>query len=219
MNNEALLTELLEDYNSRKFYQSMHTIEACAQDRSSWIRSLVARLGALYVNPLMRRILIDLSHDRDYLTRAEVADSLSEYVDEEVFDRLIQLCRDSHYLVRAYAYSSIGSLAKAGIRTNDAVGLLKDAIKVSRRRFVKINCYEALYILGDNESIKGLGKLFASANYRDQCAIIHCFEEILNKTNKELVYQYLTSFQKKAKAAVVLKSIKKALENWTSPEK
>ena len=55
MNNEALLTELLEDYNSRKFYQSMHTIEACAQDRSSWIRSLVARLGALYVNPLLTR--------------------------------------------------------------------------------------------------------------------------------------------------------------------
>ena len=212
MSKETMLNELLTEFDPQAVDANEPQIRALASDRSPAVRGLVARLGSLYVCPLMRELLLALADDGDEMVRTEAADSLSCYPDEEVFGKLLLLTSDPYYLVRAYACSSLGILGEEGIRTEDAVRRLNEVSGAGGRKTVRIHCLDALYFLGDGGALDEMAAMFPSCMYRDQCAIVSCLEEMADGSNRDRILAHLESFRGKAKGRAAETAVEKAAE-------
>ena len=161
-----------------------------AKDRSPDIRSGVARVSAVYCTNENLDILIALSSDKNSLVRTEVADSLSSYKDEAAYQKLKAMCNDSYYLVRGYAEYGVGFVSNTTARKEEAIKLIKRKLKEEYFYFNKINCYAALYYLGDDSAIESILNLYRRLKYSDKCLALNFLYEVISDDNKERIISY-----------------------------
>jgi len=159
-------------------------IEELSKDRSILIKLEVIRTLINFNGDFSKRILFELSEDKNNMVRVEVIDALKFFPEHDVFDLLKATTRDSYYLIRSYA---IYSMTIVGINLkyekNKLIKEIKNLLQLEKNMFCKLSCYEAIYILGLKENLIYIFKLFNSKNYRIRCAIINCLFELLSNDN------------------------------------
>ena len=107
----------------------MNDVSKLSQDRSPFIRSLVAKLLFDYNNDFSKNILLELANDKDNLVRVEAADSLKSFINIDVYNRLKYMAEfDRYYLSRAYSIYSM-SITGISFKTNRVICIYIGQIK------------------------------------------------------------------------------------------
>lgn len=202
------LNSLIDSPNDLEFQLNMNDVSKLSQDRSPFIRSLVAKLLFDYNNDFSKNILLELANDKDNLVRVEAADSLKSFINIEVYNRLKCMAEfDRYYLSRAY---SIYSMSITGISLKQ-IGLsafILDRLKKERYVINRIFCHQSLYVLGNKESIFDLMGCFNSNNYKNKCAVINALIEILSIENINDIKNFICSLNSNELPSSVSSSIK-----------
>jgi len=161
--------------------------------RSPLVRCDAASYMAEHVDDENHILLLQLLSDRNVLVRVEAADSLSEYPCRKTFDALAAVLNaEKYYLLKGFAALSLG---RVGVEV-DAVSaqrLLTEALEGEKRIFVKLCCYESLYLLGCANMLERIISLYGSSSYRNRCAVIESLGELLDRSNSERIREFLLS--------------------------
>lgn len=182
---ESLLFDLCDRYDSVKYADSKDILRVLMNDRSPFIRSLLARVAAIYTDDFMHSTLMTLADDRNNLVRVEVADSLSAYEDEAAYQKLMCMTQDPYYLVRGYAVYGVGLTGNTDERREKSLALIRELLPKERLNFNRLSCYQALYFLGEKDELQHILSLYSVQNYKNQCCIINFLMEILSNDNRD----------------------------------
>ncbi|HEX9060575.1 MAG TPA: HEAT repeat domain-containing protein, partial [Clostridia bacterium] len=119
-------------------------------DEGDEIRSQVAEIleNADYKDA--EGILVRLLQDKDGLVRAIACDSLRYSNSIEILNLLINIIKkDRVDLVRGYAANSIANIIKnVNKEENEYVTFFEELLKKEKVKWVRINIYKSLYLLG-----------------------------------------------------------------------
>lgn len=218
MNYEEKLSIL--DKIEERLYDEQTSIEylmTLFNDKEDEIRSRVAEVLILFESFQAKQILLKLLNDKDELVRTNVCDSLSNINSLDVVNILkSKVKNDKSSLVRSYAILAIVDIFinnKFDIKEN-LVLFFKTALKKEKIIGVKICYYKALYILlGDNNYLFLLIAELNNRLYRNRCATVNLLISLINKGNKNIIYEALVKRLNIEKTIAVKSSIEKIIDN------
>lgn len=158
------------------------------------VREEVAELLFQYSSDnAAKKLLISLANDKNALVRTQAVDSLGEFSDRKLIGFLEKIaCRDKSYLVRGYAVQSMTRISiHVGYDLEKTKTVLLIIEKNDRNRFVKLNCYHALYGIGEYSYLADIFHVCRSSNYQHRCAAINALIDIANTNNKKEIEDYV----------------------------
>ncbi len=178
----------LDQIEDEDFYdeESFLKLIMFSKDKESMIRLQVAELLADYPEELRaQKVLLSLTNDKHHLVRTEACDSLGSFPKEEVATQLkIKSENDKHYLVRGYAILSlVDNALELKKLSEDTVSFLEQKLAFEKKLFVKLCCYQGLYMLGHKVYLENIVRLIKSRSYNLRCSVINSFLDIVDKQN------------------------------------
>ena len=192
---ERILQVLIKSYDEAKSLNellSVEVIDSLSNSNSTEIRCWLACSLAYHNSDTQAVALLrKLSQDTDSSVRVEAVDSLSGFATQESFDMLCQASVDEDELVRAYAAFGIAYVGKK-ISPERALQTLLDMVQIENSKRVFVDIYEGLYILGRNEMLEELIKLYNSSDYHVQCATLNVLDELIHPQNVSTIYQFVS---------------------------
>lgn len=208
------LDDLIE--NPQDISMQISCLRDLANKKSVLVKSLVAEVLANCKDVISKDILLKLLCDKNSLVRTEAADSLSEYPYNDVVKQLrITAKSDDNYIVRGYALLSM-TLASITLKI-DSVKILEflhQRCKNEKSVFCKLNCYHALYIMGETDRLGDILSILKSKNYRNRCAVINTLYDVVNKSNRLLIVQKLKNQLLKERSGAVTSEINNFLKDY-----
>lgn len=192
---DQILDILMKSYNEAKpLSESLNDemINSLSDSDSAETRAWLARALAHQNSDAQTvALLCKLSQDIAASVRVEAVDSLSGFATQECFDILCQASVDEDELVRAYAAFGIAYVGKK-IYPDRALQTLLDMAQKEKSERVFVDIYEGLYILGRNEMLEELFKLYNSSDYRVQCATLNVLDELVYPENVSTIYKFVS---------------------------
>lgn len=205
-----LLSKIENDIpNKSEFSEDeLNILYKFSSDENSNIRSYVARILVDFTEEKGENILIKLTNDKDELVRAEACDSLKESKSKCTYDLLANKARfDNDEIVRGYSINSLGEISLRLGLEKDTIDFLKTYLLKEESVFIKINIFNALYILGNKEYLKEMIEILDTQIYQNRCAIINCLKEIVDKDNFKIIYEALCIRESKENSYAVISAI------------
>ncbi len=190
-------------------------LELLSSDKDDEIRSRVAESLINFQFKESEEILKRLLNDDAELVRVNACDSLYFSKDLEVNEILkTKLVKDRSSLVRGYATLSLVDISKNLDLTykEDLYNFLITSLKKEKVKWVKINIYKALYLLGDESYLNQLMHKVDNRYYRNRCAVVNVLGDILTNNNSNIIKERLVKRKKVEKSIAVSSSIDKVLK-------
>ncbi|URZ01806.1 HEAT repeat domain-containing protein [Clostridium felsineum] len=175
-----------EEFNEYDF----EILRYFSRNPDSEIRCRVAEVLAYQNIKASEEILLMLLEDKDELVRTNACESICSSTSKEVVEFLKhKVVEDKSYLVRGYAAMAISEIAvKIGY---DIKEFLIKALENEKVKWVKINFYRALYVIGEEEYLKLLMKDLDDEYYGIRCAVVNILSELASKENFEIIIETL----------------------------
>lgn len=182
-----LLTRLLRDsnYNVR-----------CAAINS--LKKIGGKKYFLKVLPLL--------NDKDELVRVAAVECVAYLGGEKASRYLIKHLDDRSELVRKHVGGWIGEIGDKTLTK-----YLVDRLKHERSGLAKVGLLEGLYLLGQEERLLEIIRLFRSRRYQVRCCVANILASLVNKQNKRLIRESLVNALNIETTIAVRSSIKNAL--------
>lgn len=196
MNPTDVLDLLIHSYNagqSPSSYLSTQVISSIITCDSDDIRQWLAKALINHnSNSFAVPLLCKLAQDSQSFVRIEAVDTLSSFICQESFNALCLAVNDNDELVRAYAAYGIAAVGKEIAPTN-ALYLLNQAASSEENCRVLVDIYGGMHLLGQEDALQKLFKLFQVDDYLVQCAVIHLFEDIVNNHNRDEIAHFINN--------------------------
>ena len=188
------LYDEIETISDSELNSKLIILQSLVNDRSTEIRSWIGKILINIPTKESQDILFKYLDDKNELVRCEAVDSIRVFIDKEIFLKLKDMAiEDRSFLVRGYAVYGFVEIGKKLGEKNLDKFILENIIPNENNSFVKLNCYEALYNLGNKNFLNNIFSLFRSKNYRIRCAIISTLDEILNDENRSMIKEFIDS--------------------------
>lgn len=209
-----ILESIGDSKNFSKF--NMELLKRLSQDEEDQVRAKVAELLVLSDSPFSEEILINLLEDVDELVRVNACDSLSVSSSHNVINLLKSIIlKDKSSLVRGYAALSIGDIAiSISYDNKELEAFFITALLKERVKWVKINFYKVLYLLGDESYLNLLIHELENKSYKCRSLTVNTLSELISSKNSELIIKALTERLEIEKTVAVRSAIKKTLQNF-----
>ena len=180
-----------------------------AKHKDSFVRSDLAK-ALVYdtKSSVALDILCKLSKDKDSLVRVEAVDSLSEYFCEKSYKALKNALYDPDDLVRKYALFGIAYTGRK-LCPETTIDVLCKHREKEMNLHCKLSIYEGLYILGQEEYLEKLMKLFWTNDYQIQCSVVNDLSEVADKENASRIREFLETLNIEDHPVAVQSSMKK----------
>ncbi|KHD37620.1 hypothetical protein NL50_05430 [Clostridium acetobutylicum] len=198
-----------EEFNEYDF----EVLKYFSRNANSDVRCRVAEILFSKVNKEGEEILINLIDDKNELVRTNACDSLCSSNSQKILQLLkSKVLEDKSYLVRGYALVSISEIAA---RINhDIREFLICALEKEEVKWVKINFYKALYMVGETTYLKLLIEELNNEYHGIRCAVVNILSEIISRENLEVIMKAL---KKRLKVEEVM-SVKTEIEDFIALE-
>lgn len=184
--------------------------------KSPLIKSLIAEVLANCNDTTSKEVLLKLLCDKNSLVRTEAADSLSQYPYDDVLQQLkIVAENDNNHMVRGYALLSM-TLVSMMLKADPAkyLSFLHQRCKREKSVFCKLNCYHALYIMGEKDKLEVILLILKSRNYRNRCAVVNTLYDVVNESNRLLVVREFKKQLLKENSEAVISTINGFLRKY-----
>ncbi len=210
------------EYDPELAEERFPIIKEFAADSESWIRSWAAMQLVDYKSEEAKNILLYLTRDKDYLVRTEAYDSLSAFPSDDVVQVLKHaITHEKSGLARGYAIISWAVVIyEMDTATNEDIQFLRKRRKSERSYHCILDCYYALYILGDKSALKGMLFFLNSKNYQNRCGAINLLRLIVDEDNKDQITDAIVQLLSKeewvsvrSSAEIFLEELKDQHEN------
>ena len=154
-------------------------------------------------------ILRRLSRDKNSLVRTYSCESLGFSKSISTYELLKKIIlTDKNGMVRGYAILSLFDISERLKLNSDLKEFLINIEKKEKVVFTKINIYKVLYQLTNNKKYLHLLILYLDTNkYQNRCVVVHCFAEIINNKNRDLIISALKNQNIKEKSFAVTSTI------------
>ncbi len=201
----VFLSELFDEYDPECIKKNYNSVKELSNDFSPQIRGLVAKVCSAYESPETLDVLLFLSQDPNELVRLQVADALCCFEDNLAYQKLVELCNDSYYMVRGYAEYGVGFVgAKHSKRRKQAMEIVRGKLKEERLYFNRLQCYMAMYFLGDNNSLSEILMVYHLLKYQNKCMVLRFMIDIFSAQNCEKIVGFFSNIDKSGIPAVDL---------------
>ena len=206
--NELASKDILNDYE-------LEYMEKYSKNDDYEIRMNVAEILVISKTKKSKKILIDLTNDKNYLVRANACESLSIFNDKETLMLLINIMkRDKSRIVRAYAILSARDIALS--LDSEAkcfvVEFLKHLVRNKTCRMILVAAYSGLYLLCDNKYINNIFDELNSKRYQLRCFTVNILLDITDSSNKDIILKRLRNLYKTEKTTAVKSTLTYAIE-------
>ena len=189
-----------------------------SKDKDYEVRIRVAEILVFFNTSESENILLDLLEDNVDLVRVNACDSLCFSKSLQVVELLKnKMIRDKSSLVRGYCALTIVDISNnTNLCKKSLSEFLINALKMEKVKWVKINIFEALYILGLEEYLNLLLDELNNRYYRNRCAIVNTLNNIINNDNYSTIIDRLLERKSIEKSYAVKSSIDKLISNYLS---
>lgn len=153
-----------------------------SKNNNAEIRAYSAELLVSFKSVKAKKALIDLCADSDEMVRVNACDSLSEFSEEDVYNRLAECAvNDKSELVRKYALLSLSDIVvDIKQNKNTAKKLFSEIMQNEESLILKACCCKGLYVLGDKDYLSDISELIKSENYQDRCTAVNILGDIFS---------------------------------------
>lgn len=187
------LIEKIKDLDSLSG-KEINILDVLSNDKDQTIRSEVAETLETSNSTEAEKILLRLLDDKSGLVRAVTCDSFRFSGSVKILNCLVKkIINDKNPLVRGYAASSIADII---ININESreyyIEFFERFLKTEKDKWVKINIYRSLYILGATSYLQELTQEVNSRSYKNRVAVVNILYEIYSKDNQEQIVTALT---------------------------
>ena len=187
-------------------------VQKLASCDDSLIRNIIAKKLFFFDSDIAEPILLRLLKDSDRLVRVNACDSLCISHSEKTRDILLDIGENGDYLMRGFAILSATDITIGnGFDHTPVVEFLNRRIKKEKSTWVKINCYTALYQLGETKYLQFLFVELDNRYYRNRCLVVNSLSNIVDDRNKKQIQKKLKERLQKEKARSVKMSIQDTL--------
>lgn len=189
-------------------------LEILSRDEDDEVRSRVAEKLVFFKTKDSEEILKRLLNDDVEMVRVNACDSLYFSKSKESIELLkLKVSKDKSSLVRGYATLSLADISNnTGLYKDDLSDFLIAVLSKERIKWVKINIFTALYLLGNKSYIDFLINELNNRYYRNRCAVVNSLGDILTDNNSVIIMEYLTKRNEVEKAISVKNAIDRVLQ-------
>jgi HEAT repeat protein len=196
MATKDIINWLLDLYNlapSELDENQVRMLNEYSQFKQIIVRCSVAEVLSEYKERKYVGLLIWLANDSNSLVRICAVDSLREYLFNEVYIKLKDMCEnDLNRLTRAHSTYSLCRVGIGiGISKDEMLNFFKQRLTIEKNEYCKLYLYASLYLLGQNDKINDVLKVFKSKNYRVRCSVINLLYDLLNEKNSDLIKTFI----------------------------
>ncbi len=179
-----------------------------AHDFHEDIRFFVTEyLGNVHTS-ISEQLLLLLMDDPDEQVRVEACDSVCWCDSETVLEKLMEKSICDTFLVRGYSVLSAADVLmnrNVQIEMHKTIEILKQNLCREKSVWVRM-CYEqALYRLGNSQSLYKLFSYLSTKRYNYRCCAINLLMDIVSEKNSTVIMQTLEN-QKKAESNKMLQN-------------
>lgn len=186
-------------------------IEKLSSDESSEIRQLIGEVLALFPCDKSEELLLSMLHDKDYLVRTNVVDSLSFSKSQKTLRSLQELLSDKSVTVRGYAALSIGDIQRCiGGDIRKTVNMLRNSFFSEKSEWGKIAIASSLCLLGETQFSQALFSAVNSRYYKNRCFALNSLADLPGLYSNELL-NLLRDRQKTENALCVKENLEKLI--------
>lgn len=174
--------------------KEIRILDALSYDKDQTIRSEVAETLENFNSTEAKKILLRLLNDKSGLVRAVTCDSFRFSGSVKILNLLVKkMINDKCPLVRGYAASSIADLIININETRESyIEFFERFLNTEKDKWVKINIYRSLYILGATSYLQTLIQELNSRSYKNRVAVVNILYEIYSEDNQEQIVKTLT---------------------------
>ena len=206
--DELSSKNILNDYE-------LECLEKYSKNDDYEIRMKVAEILIISKTKKSKKILLDLTNDKNYLVRANACESLSIFSDKETLMLLINVARrDKSCIVRAYAVLSARDIA---LNLDEeakrfVVKYLEHLVINETCRMIHVAAYSGLYLLCDNKYINNIFDELNSKRYQLRCFAVNILLDITDSSNKDIILKRLRDLYETEKTVAVKSALTYAIE-------
>ena len=182
MSEKESLDSLKSLLNKSNYNKYTSLIEKFSKSQDHSIREDLAILLCDFKNNHSRKTLISLAHDKDYLVQSEALDSLSYFESDEVTNTMLNCMESRHPMVRGYAYLGYSWTC---YKKNKKYAREKLSKIKEKDSWARINLLLGLALLGENECINKLIKMYPLYSYINKIRLLNGFGEIYEYIDTE----------------------------------
>lgn len=147
--------------------------------------------------------------DPDELVRVQAAETIGARAERELCEHLRAALRDSSPLVRSYAAAAIGSVGGPADRA-----VLRERLSCEKSDTARVGFVEALWLLGDRQTLNEALNLLNSDDYRVRCAISRTLANIfLTRNTKQTIESALRRRLRTERSLAAREAIQAALND------
>jgi HEAT repeat protein len=191
-----LLIRCFDEEVSPASYFSLECMGELARSGSEEIRIWLARALVNHeVSEDVVTMLYYLSQDLDPLVRCEAVDSLSAFPCHSSFNALCEALQDDDEMVRAYAAFGLAFVGKTYDPTK-ALRILTDAVEQEKSKYVLVDIFAGMYMLGRKEMLVNVIEAFGDPDYHIKCSVLRSLEETANGDDLPVIRRFIQGLDK-----------------------